>query len=108
MGYLIDEVFNKCEAQINKPKGEIVNYVKDIYAPFSPEEISKKIAELLKPKGIKADVKIIYQSLEGLHASCPDNLGDWYFSGDYPTPGGNKVVNKAFINYYKGVNQRAY
>jgi len=108
MTYIIDQVFEKCEAQLNTPKEEIVNHVKEIYAPFTPEEISLKIAELLKPEGIKANVQIIYQSLSGLHESCPNNLGDWYFSGDYPTPGGNKVVNKAFINYYKGVNQRAY
>ncbi len=108
MTYIIDQVFEKCEAQLNTPKEEIVNHVKEIYAPFTPEEISMKIAELLKPEGIKANVQIIYQSLSGLHESCPNNLGDWYFSGDYPTPGGNKVVNKAFINYYKGVNQRAY
>ena len=108
MGYVIDQVFEKCEAQLHKSKEEIVNHVKEIYAPFTSEEISAKISELLKPKGINAEVKIIYQTIEGLHESCPHNLGDWYFSGDYPTPGGNKVVNKAFINYYKGVNQRAY
>lgn len=108
MGYIIDQVFEKCEAQLNTPKEEMVNHVKEIYAPFSAEEVSHKIGELLKPKGINAEVQIIYQSLSGLHEACPDNLGDWYFSGDYPTPGGNKVVNKAFINFYKGVNKRAY
>jgi amidophosphoribosyltransferase len=84
------------------------NYVKDLYSPFTPEEISDKISQLLRPEGVSAEVKIIYQSLEGLHEACPDHTGDWYFSGDYPTPGGNKVVNKAFINYYEGNNERAY
>lgn len=108
MQYLIDEVFEKCENQLSKPKEEIKNYVKEIYAPFSAEEISRKIGELLKPKDLNAEVKIIYQSIEGLHKACPDHKGDWYFTGDYPTPGGNRVVNRAFVNYYKGVNQRAY
>lgn len=108
MQYLIDEVFQKCEAQLSMPKEQIQNFVKDIYAPFTAEEISRKIGELLRPKDIQADVKIIYQTIEGLHKACPGHLGDWYFTGDYPTPGGNKVVNKAFVNYYKGVNKRAY
>lgn len=78
------------------------------YKPFTAEEISIKIAELLTPPNIDAEVEIIYQSIEKLHNACPDHTGDWYFSGDYPTPGGNKVVNKAFINYIEGRNQRAY
>ena len=84
------------------------NCVKDIYKPFSTDEISKKISELLTPKETKADVEIIYQSMSDFHASCPNHQGDWYFTGDYPTPGGNKVVNKAFINYIEGKNERAY
>ena len=107
--HIIDDVYNLSIAQANLPKEEMRNYVKDIYAPFSADEISAKIAEILKPEGMEdIEVEIIYQTLEGLHASCPDNLGDWYFSGDYPTPGGNKAVNQAFINYYEGKNVRAY
>ena len=84
------------------------NYVKEIYKPFSTEDISKKIAELLTPNNTKAEVEIIYQSVPELHLACPNHLGDWYFTGDYPTPGGIKVVNKAFINYIEGINKRAY
>ena len=82
--------------------------VKEIYNTFTTEEISQKIAELIKPSDLKAELEIIYQNIEGLHLSCPDNLGDWYFTGNYPTPGGNRVVNKAFINYYEGKNVRGY
>ncbi|MEN9002850.1 MAG: amidophosphoribosyltransferase [Flavobacteriales bacterium] len=106
---VIDDVYKQSIAQTNLPKEEMRNFVKDIYAPFSPDEISEKIAEILKPAGMEdVEVEIIYQTLEGLHASCPENSGDWYFSGDYPTPGGNKAVNQAFINYYEGKNVRAY
>lgn len=106
---IIDHVYKQSIAQANLPKGEMRNFVKDIYAPFTPDEISAKIAEILKPAGMdEIEVEIIYQTLEGLHASCPENSGDWYFSGDYPTPGGNKAVNQAFINYYEGKNVRAY
>jgi len=106
---IIDDVYKQSIAQANLPKGEMRNFVKDIYAPFTPDEISAKIAEILKPAGMdEIEVEIIYQTLEGLHASCPENSGDWYFSGDYPTPGGNKAVNQAFINYYEGKNVRAY
>ena len=80
----------------------VVNYVTDIYAPFTDDEISKKIAEMLTPSGTNAEVEIIYQSIEGLHKAIPNHHGDWYFSGNYPTPGGNKMVNQAFINYYEG------
>lgn len=107
--HVIDDVYNQSIAQANLPKEEMRNFVKDIYAPFTPDEVSAKIAEILKPEGMdNVEVEIIYQTIEGLHASCPDNLGDWYFSGDYPTPGGNKAVNQAFINYYEGKNVRAY
>ena len=106
---IIDHVYKQSIAQANLPKEEMRNFVKDIYAPFTPDEISAKIAEILKPAGMdEIEVEIIYQTLEGLHASCPENSGDWYFSGDYPTPGGNKAVNQAFINYYEGKNVRAY
>ncbi|MFP3861039.1 MAG: amidophosphoribosyltransferase, partial [Bacteroidales bacterium] len=84
------------------------NYVKEIYKPFSQEEISNKISTLLKADNIKAEVEIVYQSVENLHKACPDNKGDWYFTGNYPTPGGNKVVNTAFINFIEGKNRRAY
>jgi amidophosphoribosyltransferase len=99
---VIHEVYDKCKLQENLPKEQIYNYVKDIYAPFTDEEISDKIAEMLTPPGTSADVKIVYQSLGGMHKAIPNHKGDWYFSGDYPTPGGNRLVNKAFINYYEG------
>lgn len=105
---LIDEVYNKCKEQENLPKEEIVNYVKDIYRQFTPDQISDKIAELLKPEGCKAEVEIVYQSIENLHKACPNDTGDWYFTGDYPTPGGNKVVNQSFINFVEGAGGRAY
>ncbi|MFT7344208.1 MAG: amidophosphoribosyltransferase [Lentimonas sp.] len=108
MESVIEDVYQKCLAQVDRPKEEIKNFVKEIYKPFRPEEISAKISELLTPRTIKAKVEIIYQSIENLHEACPDNLGDWYFTGDYPTPGGNKVVNKAFINWKEGRNVRAY
>ena len=84
------------------PKEQVVNHVKKIYQPFTEEEISVKIAEILMPNDVQTDVKIVFQSLEGLHQACPDHNGDWYFSGDYPTPGGNKVVVNAFVKYYEG------
>ena len=105
---LINDVYRKCKAQEGVPKEQIVNHVKEIYAPFSDDEISDEISLLLKPADIQAEVKIIYQTLEGLHQACPNNTGDWYFSGNYPTHGGNKVVNKAFINFIEGKNVRAY
>lgn len=107
MGYIIDETYKKAKLQQNKSKSEIVNCVKDIYTPFSYEDISNKIAELVKDKDIKAEVKIIFQSIEDLHKST-QSKGDWYFSGDYPTHGGNKVVNQAFINFIEGNHKRAY
>jgi len=105
---IIELVYKKCKDQHALPKEQIRNYVKEIYEPFSAEEISKKISELLTPEGIKAEVEIIFQTIEGLHAACPNHTGDWYFTGNYPTPGGNKVVNTSFINYVEGKNQRAY
>ena len=102
MTYVIDDVYRKCKEQENLPKEQVVNYVKEIYAPFTDEAVAAKITEMLTPSECKADVEIVYQSLEGLHKSIPTCPGDWYFSGNYPTPGGNKMVNKAFINYYEG------
>jgi len=106
--HIVDEVYKKAIAQKNKPDSEIVNYVKEIYAPFTDEEISNKTAEMLKTSDINAEVEVIYQSVDNLHIACPDNLGDWYFTGDYPTDGGHRVVNQAFINFYEGNNERAY
>lgn len=105
---VIDEVYAKCIKQASLPKEEVTNVVKEIYAPFTDEQISKKIAELLTPQSINAEVDIIFQSVENLHKACPNHLGDWYFTGNYPTPGGNKVVNKAFMNWKENKNERAY
>lgn len=105
---LIDSVYAKCKSQQDLKDSEVQNFVKEIYAPFSAEQISDKIAELLSAEGINAEVKIIFQTIENLHRACPKNLGDWYFTGNYPTDGGNRVVNQAFINFYEGNNQRAY
>ena len=105
---LLDELYEKAKAQEGLPKEEIVNVVKEIYEPFTAEQISAKIAELLRPDAVNAEVDIIYQSIEGLHNAIPNHRGDWYFTGNYPTAGGNKVVNKSFINYMEGKNVRAY
>ncbi len=105
---LLDEVYEKAKAQEGLPVEQITNVVKEVYAPFSAEQISQKISQLLTPAGINADVEILYQSLEGLHSACPNHTGDWYFSGNYPTPGGNRVVNRSFMNYMEGKNVRAY
>ncbi len=104
----IDEVYQKCKAQENLPKEEMKNYLKDLYALFTPDEISAQIAKIVTPDEITAEVDVIFQSIENLHQACPNHNGDWYFTGNYPTPGGTKVVNKAFINYYEGSNARAY
>src|SRR3989344_1132324 len=105
---LLDELYEKAKAQEDLPKEKIVNVVKEVYEPFTAEQISNKIAELLRPDTINAEVDIIYQSIEGLHNAIPNHKGDWYFTGNYPTPGGNKVVNKSFINFMEGKNVRAY
>ncbi|PWA11393.1 amidophosphoribosyltransferase [Flavobacterium laiguense] len=106
--HIVDEVYAKCKAQENFKDSEVVNYVTAIYAPFTPQEVSDKIAELLSSPEINAKIKIIFQTVEDLHIACPKNLGDWYFTGDYPTPGGNRVVNRAFMNFYEGKDARAY
>ncbi|NNE56367.1 MAG: amidophosphoribosyltransferase, partial [Flavobacteriales bacterium] len=108
MEMILDDVYLKCQNQASAPKEQVKNYVKEIFEPFTADEISAKISQMLRPKDINAEVEIIYQTIEGLHEACPENLGDWYFTGDYPTPGGNKVVNRAFINYMEGKNVRAY
>lgn len=106
--YLLNSVYEKCKAQENLPKEEMVNYVKELYAQFTADEISQRIAQIVTPDDIHAEVDVIYQSIENLHKACPNHLGDWYFTGNYPTPGGNKVVNKAFINFMEGKSGRAY
>jgi amidophosphoribosyltransferase len=105
---VIEEVYHSCKQQLSLPKEEVTNAVKYIYAPFRDEEISERIAELLKPSDLIANLKIVFQKIENVHKACPAHLGDWYFSGDYPTPGGNKVVNKAFINWMEQRDERAY
>jgi len=108
MDDVILKVYQQCKDSATLPKEEVVNYVKAIYAPFTDQEISDRIAKIITPKEIKAEVKVLYQTLDNLHIACPDHTGDWYFSGDFPTPGGNKVVNRAFANWMEGKNQRGY
>jgi amidophosphoribosyltransferase len=108
MEQVIEDVYQKCKASLLLPKEEIINHVKEIYRPFKQQEISDKIAQIITPEGTVAAVEVIYQTLDNLHLACPHHTGDWYFSGNYPTPGGNKVVNKAFVNWKEGNNQRAY
>lgn len=105
---IINEVYKKCKEQQKNPKDVIENHVKEIYKPFTPEQISDKIAQMLRTPETKAELEIIYQSVESLHVACPNDLGDWYFTGNYPTPGGNRVANNAFINYVEGNDKRAY
>jgi amidophosphoribosyltransferase len=105
---ILVEAYQKAKASLSQPKEEVENYVKAIYEPFTDQQISDRIAQIITPKNIKAEVQVIYQTLDNLHTACPDHLGDWYFSGNYPTPGGNKVVNRAFANWMEGKNQRAY
>ena len=105
---LLQKVYREAKAQLELPMSDMVNVVKQIYNQFDYEQISEKIAEMLRPDGMKAELKFIYQTVDGLHQACPDHLGDWYFTGDYPTPGGNKVVNQSYVNYIEGSNKRAY
>jgi amidophosphoribosyltransferase len=104
----IEEIYNRCKASMELANEQIVNHVQEFYAPLATADLSKKISELLCPPHVKAEVRIIYQTIENLHKACPHNLGDWYFTGNYPTPGGRRVVNRAFINFFEGKNQRAY
>lgn len=106
--HIVEDVYHKCKAQVDLHDKDVQNFVKEIYDPFTDEEISDKISELLSDESLNAEVKIIFQSVENLHKACPNNLGDWYFTGNYPTPGGNRVVNRAFINFYEGNKERAY
>lgn len=103
MEKVIDEVYAKSKAQIGLPKEQVVNYVKEIYAPFTDEEISDKIAELITPADCSSEIRVVYQTIDHLHKACPDHCGDWYFSGNYPTPGGNRLVNAAFVNWYENL-----
>lgn len=105
---VIQEVYQKCKAQQNLPKEEVMNYVKGIYSPFTDTEISHKIGQMLRPADMKADLQLVFQTIEGLHEACPNDRGDWYFTGNYPTPGGNRVVNTSFINFIEGRKERAY
>ncbi len=104
----VEEIYKKCLTQLVSKDVDVINYVKDFYAPFTTDQISKKISELLTSEEINAEVEIVFQSIENLHKACPKHLGDWYFTGDYPTPGGNRVVNRAFVNFYEGKSERAY
>jgi amidophosphoribosyltransferase len=106
--YMLDETYQRCKAMEKLPKEDVVNQVKALYKEFTPEEISAEIALIVKPSDLDIEIDVVYQSLEGLHAACPNHTGDWYFSGDYPTPGGNKVANRAFTNYMERINERAY
>ena len=108
MAHLIDEVYQKCLASLVMPKDQVENYVKAIYEPFTDDEISAEIARIIRPHHLEAELEVVYQTLDNLHKACPGHLGDWYFSGNYPTPGGNKVVNRAFMNWVEGKNVRAY
>lgn len=105
---LVDDVYTRSKAQENFADNDVINYVKEIYAPFTDTEISDKIAEMVKDSEIKSDVKVVFQTIDNLHIACPKNLGDWYFTGNYPTVGGNRVVNRAFINYYEGRDEKPY
>jgi len=105
---IVDDIYKKCKKQLKLQDAKVINHVKELYAPFSDEQISDKIAEIISDDSIKAKVKLIFQSVDDLHKACPKNLGDWYFTGDYPTLGGNRVVNRAYINFYEGNAERAY
>ncbi len=106
--HIIKKVYEKCLTQVALSDDKVVNYVKEVYVPFTNEEISDKIRDLLLPKDFTSEVEVIFQTVDSLHKACPENLGDWYFTGDYPTDGGNRVVNRAFINFYEGNKERAY
>ena len=106
--WMLEEVHKTAIAEMKKPDAQAINVVNALYEEFSTDQLSKKIAELVKEDGIRSEVDVIFQDVEKLHQACPKNLGDWYFTGDYPTPGGNRVANQAFINFMEGKKQRAY
>jgi amidophosphoribosyltransferase len=106
--YLLEEVYQKCLASLDQEPHKVINHVKELYAPFTYEEVSAKISEIVKPAHVQAEVKVVYQTVDNLHQACPAHLGDWYFTGEYPTMGGNKIVNKAFIKFIEGKSERAY
>ena len=105
---IIEEIYHKCKKQLELADAAVINHVKDLYAPFTDEQISDKIAQIISEEGITTKVKLIFQSVDDLHKACPKNLGDWYFTGDYPTSGGNRVVNRAYVNFFEGNPERAY
>ncbi|MFT6050309.1 MAG: amidophosphoribosyltransferase, partial [Patiriisocius sp.] len=105
---IIEEIYHKCKKQLALKDNDVINHVKELYDPFTDEEISDKIAEIITEESVKSEVKIIFQSVDDLHKACPKSLGDWYFTGNYPTNGGNRVVNRAYINFYEGNPERAY
>jgi amidophosphoribosyltransferase len=102
---VIEHVYKKCKEQVSLPKEQMRNYVKEIYEPFTDDDISRRMVELLRPANVHTPIEIVYQTIEGLHHACPNHRGDWYFSGNYPTPGGNKQVNNAFIEYIEKIYQ---
>ena len=104
----MEDIYKRCLIELEKPLHEMKNIVKEIYTSFTPEEISDKIAQIVTPPNITPDIQVIYQTIEGLHEACPSHTGDWYFTGNYPTKGGNRVVLQAFVNYIEGKNERAY
>ena len=106
--HMIEEVYHKCKAQLELKDHKVKNFVKDLYSEFTTDQISDQISKLISDDTVKAKIKTIFQPIENLHKACPKNLGDWYFTGNYPTVGGNRVVNKAFINFYEGNKERAY
>jgi amidophosphoribosyltransferase len=108
MNHVLDQAYQKIKLLETEGKLHSINVVKEIYESFSPEEISDKIAQLITPSNVNIPVEVIYQTVEDLHECCPTNTGDWYFTGNYPTPGGNRVCNKAFVNYVEGNNVRGY
>ncbi len=108
MAYKKDEVYQKCKTAFENGTAKEKNYLKELYDYYTPDQISAKISEIVKPEGINAEVEVVYQTVESLHEACPNHLGDWYFTGNFPTPGGNKVTNRAFMYFMEGKEKRAY
>ena len=105
---ILEKIYQAAQAELQKPKEQQINAVKALYEPFTVEEISAKIAEMVKPNGLRAQFDLLFQSVDNLHQACPNDLGDWYFTGDYPTAGGTAVSNRAFVYFYEGRSERAY